>query len=331
MLTIQPTCVHADDSTNLCACMCRNQCLSHLNLKIKNNINIYIQANPDVTCQVDCASTSGWQVWTAVNDQALAPLWFSAFIMLLPGDNTICAADTNGLADYYLRPHAGAVLYNQIPILRAPSVYTSTTILQSEADGGGSGGRTKLRIGALVANLAHDKQVTAVLSSDGWKSVTYAPLQYQPQHVVAYDGVAESPNQNQVEYWECALSFLSFIGRQPRSSATSTMAQDDLRRLADQHQVGGGYCGTPMPAVQAAGNSSVAANFVSFAAAAAEERVDLSECVAEGQSDVVEVEFALRYRVLGAEFWDNNWGANHRLRLHVSSGHASGSSVAVAY
>jgi hypothetical protein len=254
-------------------------------------------------------------------------LWFSAFIMLLPGDNTICAADTNSLADYYLRPHAGAVLYNQVPILKAPSVYTSTTI-QSEAGGsGGSGVRTKLRIGALVANLAHDKQVTAVLSSDGWKSVTYVPLQYQPQHVVAYDGVAESPNQNQVEYWECALSLLSFIGRQPRSSATSTMAQDNQqRRLADQHQVGGGYCGTPMPAVQAAGNSSVAANFVSFAAAAAaaEERVDL-------KSEVVEVEFALRYRVLGTEFWDNNWGANHRLRLHVSSGDASGSSVTVAY
>ena len=80
--------------------------------------------------------------------------------MLLPGD-IICASDTNNLSDYYLRPNAGATLYNQVRILRAPSVYTSTTI-GTGGDNSSSGGcQTKFRIGALVANLAPDKRVTA--------------------------------------------------------------------------------------------------------------------------------------------------------------------------
>mgnify|MGYP001171482110 CR=1 FL=1 len=91
-----------------------------------------------------------------------------------------------------------------------------------------------------VKNLAYDKQVNIVYTTDGWKTTQTTPLQYTSTYAISSGGYVTSPNVFGVERWIKTISLPTTVNN---------------------------------------------------------------------------IEFAVSYKVNGQEYWDNNFGKNHKITV----------------
>jgi len=100
---------------------------------------------------------------------------------------------------------------------------------------------SQLNVVVDVRNLGYEKKVTLVYTTDGWRTIKYAPMQFAQYYGIGSGSSLVSPNQFGIERWRINLPV---------------------------------------------------------------EDVSISR-----------VEYAVSYKVNGAEYWDNNYGRNYRMLL----------------
>jgi hypothetical protein len=131
----------------------------------------------------------GYEVWELVFNPPQLDVWEDQFCVKYTAGGTTYW-DNNNSGDYYLGLNGGVLLG------AGTNVHTYSGYAQSNYDGSKSfWGNIDLR------NIAYDKSVNIVYTTDGWATTNVAAAGYQTWYSYGYSGMHYSPNEYGIERW----------------------------------------------------------------------------------------------------------------------------------